>query len=194
MTRNIFGALRLAAMAAVLGLAAAPAAAVTVGFDHSGTVSTVVTVGGHGSGLDFELNFGAPAGATVEGDFTLEVRNKDDATISLVNFLGLSFNPSPAVAAYGDTTIPPGGLVLDFAFTDTMTWSVSLTPDDTGPLSLIITSTLTPSANFGPFSPQLDVGLSGDLYVASAPAALPLFIGGLGMIGWLGRRRRGPQA
>jgi len=197
----MFGDFGIASKAAVAVLVAGfvgtvavhPARAHTIGFDYSGSTSTTAFIGGTGGVMNFTLSFGAPAGETVDGNFSLEALNKNNVIISDVELLGFSFNPG--TIDYGDTTIPPNGSVFDFSFTDVMKWAVTAGAGDLSPLTLIITSTLAPSANFGPFKPVLSVDLTGDLHVLPLPAALPMFAGGLATLGFLVRqRRRRPSA
>ena len=176
-------------VAGLVGIVAVcPARAHTIGFDYSGSTSTTAYVAGTGGVMSFTLSFGAPTGETVDGNFSLEVLNKDNVIISDVEIFGLGFNPG--TIDYGDTTIPPNGTLFDFSFTDTMKWAVTVGSGDLSPLTLLINSTLTPSANFGPFNPVLTVGLTGDLHVLPLPAALPMFAGGLATLGVLLRQRR----
>lgn len=200
---NVFSMLRQSAAAAMVAsiaagftLGATDAGAATIGFNYADGSETIVTLGGSGPAtLAFSLDFGALAGQSVGGDFSLDVLNKDGTTISQVSLLGFSFDQA-GVLSLGDTTLPDNSPVLEFSFANLTTWLVNLTADDLAPVTLSIKSTLT--ADFVGFNPVLSLDITGDAFVDDGnaqvtpiPGALPLFASGLGALGLLyGRRRK----
>jgi hypothetical protein len=163
---------------------------VPIAFDDTGTIATTLNVTGAGGGtMALSLAVGGPLDLGGSNNFSLDVFNAASATISSVNFVGLS--QLGGSFDYGDATAPTNSPLLDFAFYDVMTWSVTVAPADLSPLTLSIFSTLTPAS--GPLAPLLTVAFTGDLQlpiVTPLPGTLPLFMTGIGVLGLLGRRRR----
>ena len=183
-------------MALAVGLMAADvgsvghAAPVPIVFDDTGTSTTTLNVtGASGGTMSFSLAVGGPLDLGGSNNFSLDVYNAGNAVISSVNFIGLS--QVTGSFDYGDATAPANSPLFDVAFYDVMTWSVTVVPGDLSPVTLSIFSTLTPAS--GPLTPLLTVAFTGDLQLpimTPLPGTLPLFMTGMGILGFLGRRRR----
>ena len=195
--RSIRSAALAGAVLASMALASAErAAAVTLPFDFtSGNPSTVAVLDGTSGQLFFSLDVGDPSTLDVFGTFAMDVVRQSDSavigSISLDGSVGLAGASNP----FGDIANPPG--VADVLY-NINTWLLNVASGST-PFSLVVTSQID-SLTGSEFAPQLTLSIEGDLRLVEdvsavpLPAALPLFAGGLGLLGLLGLRRRNARA
>jgi hypothetical protein len=192
------GKLRFSAMAAGVTIALSALAAATpsqaatqlpFSFNNNPSPGTVVgIVSGTNGTLNFTLNVDDPALAKdVAGSFEMDFVSQN-GTFASVQVIGdtQSFGASQDL---GDAALFPfGGL------TNITTWHLDIPADlpfglSDMPFSLVVMSQLDSTV---PFTPILTVDFTGDLQVRATPlpAALGLFASGMGLLGWMGSRRR----
>jgi hypothetical protein len=187
--------LRFSAMAAGLtvGLvaltAATPSRATQLLFPFlNNTPSTVAIVSGTNGTLNFTLDLNDPTlSKDVAGSFEMDFVSPN-GTFASVQLIGdtQSFG---LFQDLGDAaSLPFGGL------TNVSLWHLDIPADlpfglSDLPFSLVVMSQLDSSF---PFMPILTVDASGDLGVRATPlpGALGLFASGMGLLGWIGSRRR----
>jgi hypothetical protein len=158
-------------------------------------LNTTINIPGNSSGgtLSFNLTLGANYGlggnSGASGNFNMEL---DTASTPFWSAAFLTAAPSTSGSTnYGDFTanvLAPGNI------TDTSLWTVGINPGDF-PVSLIINSQFSgycPGGAGGCFPPNatFSYNFTPNSVAAPLPAALPLFASGLGLMGWMGWRRK----
>jgi hypothetical protein len=150
----------------------------TVGGDSN---SNPLTIGTPGT-LLFDLSMD-PIDAF--GDVSVNVLNNSSTVINSMNFTGIALGGDNRT--YGDET----GKTVNDTLPNSATWSVLLTGADLSSITIAI-STFNGSTSDDPaYSPFLDVEFVPTITGATPlPAALPLFATGMGLMGWVGWRRK----
>lgn len=140
-----------------------------------------------GGELDFTLTLNGPYDpgdptAGVYGSINVTVGTQSNPAMSTV---GLDPFPStPGTTNYGNQS---NSVLSSSSVTDVSTWYVLLAAPDF-PVSITIVSSL-----FGlptDASPVLAYQFTPNATTTPLPAALPLFASGVGLMGWMARRRR----
>lgn len=175
-------------------VAATPGQATTVPFTPAGsdyildtTGSPVVVTGDPLGGLlTFNLTLnGDYSGPGVFGSFAMGVDTANNSGWSSATLfaLGGGSGPTPIVP----TDYSGGASLVLVGVLDSTTWATTILPNDS-PIKLTIFSDLS-----GVFSdvPTFSYNFtSNTVSTTPLPAALPLFATGMGLMGWLGWRRR----
>jgi hypothetical protein len=156
-----------------------------------------------GGTLDFELDAGPIPQLGFQppvGPIGFSVSSNDLSRSGFASNFGLDdalSGPSVGSHSYGDLTLPHTPSPTNNYY-DQTTWSVTISSADFSGLPILLlihTSGLGCPGGYCQ-DPTLTVTYSGDLSLTPVaaptplPAALPLFAGGLGVMGWIGRRRR----
>jgi hypothetical protein len=173
--------------------------------DGTTTLNDVISIPGSpfGGTLSFNLTLGAdytsPGDASpgANGSFFMELDTQSTPFWSGATLLAAP--STPGTTNYGDFTGPGGNLaVLLGNLTDTSLWTVGINPGDF-PVTLTISALFTGYCGVGGcFTPNASFSYDFTPNSVSAtplPAALPLFASGMGLMGWVGwRRKRKAQA
>ena len=139
--------------------------------DDSGVLNTVVGAGEDGNFFSNQFYD--------YGDFSFQIR-------SIFNFCGI---------LTCDSNVPVSLELSSLNFPGPLT-SVILSTTLTGVSFVFDASSVTFTWNEQPLpvATYLTATFNSDASVVPLPAALPLFAGGLGLLGWMARRRRGQSA
>jgi hypothetical protein len=160
-------------------------------------LNTTINIPGNSSGgtLSFDLTLGANyslgGNSGASGFFNMQL---DTASTPGWSFAFLTAAPSTSgTTNYGDFT-GPVGVLAPGNITDTSKWTVGINPGDF-PVSLSILSSFQgycPGGAGGCFAPNatFSYNFTPNSVTAPLPAALPLFASGLGLMGWMGWRRK----
>jgi hypothetical protein len=127
------------------------------------------------------------------GSFSMEL---DTLSSPFWSFASLGASPSTAgTTNYGDFT---AGVLTPGNITDTSIWTVGILPGDF-PVTLTLDGSFfavcstTPACAAPAASFSYDFAPNPSLGTTPLPATLPLFASGIGLIGWIGSRKRKAQ-
>jgi hypothetical protein len=147
------------------------------------TGTTTYVFGGSNGVVDFELALGGPA----IGSFSVD--HSAPGPIGQLLLLGPSSTGTHFHGVFsGSSTSSVVGTLFEVS-----QWTVGTLDSFEFPLTLVITSNLIGLDSS--FAPVLTGNFIGDFQLVSSsivplPAALPMFVSGIGMLGWVALRRR----